>query len=228
MFDPPFVVKPPSDRDVVVVHPEHWIFAGTGVSYGSAIPGLLGNEMDRIFPSSPTNLPLAHSPVIEDGELRGHADMTLYYHSGSRAMVFAAGTLQWPWGLDSYIGSIAHAPRENEVAKQITRNLLAEFIREPVLDVDQPSTPVLFEAWPVPFRPRFGNLTLRVASGGAEEMPVVIYDVQGRLIANRVARRTGTELVATWNGRDDMGRVVTAGIYVLHCAAGHLRIAVLD
>ena len=40
----------PVDADYVVVSPKWWGFAGTGVTYGTAIPGLVGGESDRVYP----------------------------------------------------------------------------------------------------------------------------------------------------------------------------------
>ncbi len=40
----------PVDADYVVVSPKWWGFAGTGVRYGTAIPGLVGGESDRVYP----------------------------------------------------------------------------------------------------------------------------------------------------------------------------------
>jgi hypothetical protein len=50
--------------------------------------------------------------------------MTLYQAS-SGAWVFAAGTMQWSWGLDDYNAPGLRASRLSPAAQQITRNILS-------------------------------------------------------------------------------------------------------
>ena len=57
--------------------------------------------------------------------------MTLYV-AGSGAMVFAAGTIQWSWGLDNYNAPESRPARESAAAKKITRNILNRFAGRPL------------------------------------------------------------------------------------------------
>jgi len=125
----------PVDADMVIDAASHWVFAGTGLSSGDRLPGLVGYEADRLFANPPANIVrLAHSPVKADG-VTGYSDMAIYT-APSGATVFATGSIQWSWGLDDYTAggyakSIAyqfHAPRVSAAAQQITRNALARFI----------------------------------------------------------------------------------------------------
>lgn len=122
----------PLDGDIAVDNPTHWVFANTGLNKGDKLPGLLGYEADRIFGNAPANLVrLCHSPAInlDTGELDGYADMTIY-QAASGATVFAAGTIQWSWGLDDF--GVPPLPgggiRTNPAAQQMTRNVLNRFI----------------------------------------------------------------------------------------------------
>lgn len=122
----------PVDGDIVVDKPEHWVFANTGLLKGDRLPGLLGYEVDRIGTHSPANLVrLCHSPAfsLDTGQFVDESDMTIYTARGG-AQVFAAGTIQWSWGLDSY--GVPPLPdggtRLNPAAQQITRNVLDRFI----------------------------------------------------------------------------------------------------
>jgi hypothetical protein len=120
----------PVDADIIVGDASHWVFAGTGLKNGDALPGLLGNAVDAIGDESPPTIErLAHSPFIESGAAgdrgRPHfADMTLYT-ADSGALVFAAGSVRWSWGLDDYNTPTWHARRVNDAAQRMTRTLLA-------------------------------------------------------------------------------------------------------
>lgn len=116
------------DGDIVIANPSHWVFSRTGLRAGDRLPGLLGYEVDRIFGNGPPGVELlARSPYVRDdtGET-GHSDMTIYT-SPSGAQVFAAGTIQWSWGLDPFNDG-RHTSRHNLAAEQITRNVLNRFI----------------------------------------------------------------------------------------------------
>lgn len=118
----------PVDGDIVIDDASHWVFDGTGLTRGSSIPGLLGYEVDAVIRGSRPVVRLAHSPFVasDDGE-RGHSDMTFYERDG-RSMVFAAGTIQWSWGLDD-LNSPNGVSRVHPAAQQMTRNLLNAFRR---------------------------------------------------------------------------------------------------
>jgi hypothetical protein len=113
----------PVDGDIIVVLQSHPLFAGVALPPDGRIQGLLGYEADRIFPQGPERLTvLAHSPI--DGESTRFSDMTLYQAS-SGAWVFAAGTMQWSWGLDDYNAPGLRTSRLSPAAQQITRNILS-------------------------------------------------------------------------------------------------------
>ena len=86
----------PVSAPYVVHDPGSWIFAGTGVHRGTAFPGLVGPEYDRVNKSVSFPQPLeilAHSPV----RCAGHASYadSAYYSVPSGAGVFASGTMRW-------------------------------------------------------------------------------------------------------------------------------------
>jgi hypothetical protein len=113
----------PVHGDIVVDNASHWIFAGTGLTNGDRLTNLLGYEADRIFGNSPQGLVrLAHSP-LNTGEKTGFSDMTIYT-APSNAFVFAAGSMQFLWGLDDG----GWQPNVNPAAQKMTRNLLARFV----------------------------------------------------------------------------------------------------
>ena len=86
----------PVDADYVVASPGWWGFAGTGVHAGTAIPGLVGGEADRVYPDRTTPRPLqvlSHTAYSCRGDAT--TSQSVYYTVPSGAGVFTAGTLRW-------------------------------------------------------------------------------------------------------------------------------------
>jgi hypothetical protein len=118
------------DLDMIIDNCIDWICAGTGLQKGSVLKGMLGYEVDRIEPSSPSNVvAIASSPYVActnptctTSDLR-IANMT-YYTAPSGAGVFTTGSMNWNWGLDAY-GQ--YGDRANPAVQQITRNVLNRF-----------------------------------------------------------------------------------------------------
>ena len=124
----------PFDTDLVVADASHWLFHGTGLSNGDAIPGMLGYEVDAIRrPKKSEEESRKHqinltavfeTPVIDRGNktLVCHGTM---YTTVSGAFVFASGTMQWVWGLDDY--NVVQNLRTSRLSKAVeimTWNLL--------------------------------------------------------------------------------------------------------
>ena len=112
--------------------PDHWLFAGTGMVQGDAIPGLVGWE----WHSEPANIPglevVACGPT-QNGSVAGHYDSTLY--PGPKGnLVFNASTIWWGDGLSEPPGYVRPAvytkPQGPDPRVQrITRNLLDRFVQ---------------------------------------------------------------------------------------------------
>lgn len=123
----------PIDGDIVINNARHWVFANTGLVDGSCLAGLLGYEVDCVSIHSLSNIEiLAESPWVKlnsDHE-QGVAHMTLYA-TPKKALVFAAGTIQWSWGLDDYNVPSLRTSRLNAAAQQITKNVLQAFSISP-------------------------------------------------------------------------------------------------
>lgn len=113
----------PIDGDIVIddVTSAPWVFEGTGLTKGSVITGLLGYEVDATdhayTPAGTTRL--AHSPFFDQKQsATSYSDMVVRT-TANGATVFATGTIQWAWGLDSW-----KQGRPSDAARQITRNVL--------------------------------------------------------------------------------------------------------
>ncbi len=102
----------------VVVNARSWIYAGTRLRDGQALPGLIGGEADRIDTS--VGQPLALSRALLGRSpyrtRQGGLDVAnaLAYVAPSRALVFAAGTLSWnlalgaPGSIDARVQRVTH------------------------------------------------------------------------------------------------------------------------
>jgi hypothetical protein len=127
--------------DMVVSDGSSWVFAGTGLSTGDAIPGALSMEYDAVFPDAPTPGSieiLAHSPLICARQTQ-YADMT-YYTASSGAGVIDIGSQGWVKVLQcgAPVDSTTCDPR----AVQITENILNAFAQGPA-GIAHPSQPNL-------------------------------------------------------------------------------------
>ncbi|HET9598987.1 MAG TPA: N,N-dimethylformamidase beta subunit family domain-containing protein, partial [Anaeromyxobacteraceae bacterium] len=84
-------------QPLVVADASSWLFEGTGLANGDALPWLVGYEFDRSFDNgfSPPGLRiLARSPVV-DGEGKASWHETATWTAPSGALVFATGTMDW-------------------------------------------------------------------------------------------------------------------------------------
>jgi hypothetical protein len=120
--------------DLVVDDASSWVWAGTGVKSGDHLIGLLGYEADREFGDQPLGtVRLTHSPYLtttSTGTQTLYSDSTIYTAT-SGATVFAAGSMDWNWGLDAYAWS--HSPVVvNPIVQQATRNIFRHFGVKPV------------------------------------------------------------------------------------------------
>ena len=123
----------PVDADIVVSQADHWAFTGTGLRNGDALRGLLGYEVDAMSGGGPRGIArLAHSPFVDQGAQgkTRYADMTIYA-AESGALVFAAGSVQWSWGLDGYNAPAWHTSRTSDAAQRVTRNVLDRMLETP-------------------------------------------------------------------------------------------------
>jgi hypothetical protein len=133
----------PVDESFVVADASNWVLAGTGLADGDAIPHLVGPEVDALnaYGLRPAGLEqLGHTVVQGVQKHPAFSDTTVYTSTDSGAVVFAAGTLRWSWGLDVFpeqsdlgprpLGSDASGPvvEVSAAVQQMTRNVLSRLI----------------------------------------------------------------------------------------------------
>ena len=133
-------------KSFVVYDASSWIFAGTGLKKGQAVPGVLASDFDSFKESNPhpSNLQiLGHSP-LSSGQVQTnigpskdglYSDMTYYTDPASGGGVFDSGTNNWINSLSS-CNAIQTCP--SKTLRRITGNLLKLFGTGPSGDT-QPS-----------------------------------------------------------------------------------------
>jgi hypothetical protein len=115
-----------------------WLFAGSGVTTSTRIPGIVGYELDMRTPQSPAATQLIGSgsaPCMPaapgepaPGPGQNLAETTLYT-APSGALVFSSGTLGWELGLAPVPSASPDAPLAPDPrVVAITRNLLAHVL----------------------------------------------------------------------------------------------------
>ncbi len=113
------------EQPYLVTDASNWVFANTGFTNSTSIPGIVGYEFDHYDPAfAPPGVTvhvLSNSPVQGNTGL-GHANSTVYTAT-SGARVFAAGTIEWSWGLDNF-GNRTYA---NAGIQQATANIFYNF-----------------------------------------------------------------------------------------------------
>ncbi len=107
----------------------HWVYAGSGLTEGQPITGILGPEMDRLVlgyarPISTSYTTLSRSPFVSVFGITDTAESAIY-QAPSGAWVFATGTINWAHGLDR--PGVAH-----EGIRKVTKNILERFVTSSV------------------------------------------------------------------------------------------------
>jgi hypothetical protein len=121
----------PVDGDIIITRPDHWSMADTALQSGDRLPRLLGYEADRAWGTGPSDTTLlAESPYQFEGQ--PHLAHMASYSLADGTTVFAAGTIQWSWGLDDFNAPDLRRSALSSQAQQITKNVLARFKRSPV------------------------------------------------------------------------------------------------
>ncbi len=118
-----------------------WLFAGTGITAATKIPGIVGYEPDERTPLSSPGTQLLGSgsaPCMSTGAAKpgepvpGPGDdlaETTLYSGPSGAIVFNTGTLGWELGLEPVPSASPDAPRAPDPrVVAMTRNLLAHVL----------------------------------------------------------------------------------------------------
>jgi hypothetical protein len=108
-------VDPGQEADWVVTNANHWVYANTGLSNGSILPGLIFYEWDGLVNNAltPSGLTVLASSVVPNNVIPGSRHESTVYERG-QAFVFAAGTIYFNQHLE-----------DQPAVAQMTKNLLA-------------------------------------------------------------------------------------------------------
>jgi hypothetical protein len=115
-----------------------WLFAGTGITAATQIPGMVGYELDLRAAESPAGTQVVGSgtatcmPAAAGEPAPGPGQdlaQTTLYTARSGAIVFGSGTLGWELGLEPVPSASPDAPTQPDPrVVEMTRNLLAHVL----------------------------------------------------------------------------------------------------
>jgi hypothetical protein len=98
---------PREEVPLSVSNPDHWFWAGTGVKDGTTIPGIVGGEADGYYPGAPAPANLASHTLLSashymalGGSNWPRVQHSSLYETNRGAVVFAAATFNWSFGLN--------------------------------------------------------------------------------------------------------------------------------
>jgi hypothetical protein len=179
----------------VVADASSWLFAGTGLVNGDALPFLVGYEYDRTFDNglTPPGLRvLARSPLV-DAEGKATIQETVTWRAPSGGLVFGAGTVQWTGALDG-------GERADPRVERMTANVFHEALGLPVPASIGRTAPLTLPAPQGPFAASVGTLAT-----GLDHPTGVAVLPDGALAVletgkNRVLRVSQTGLVSVLAG----------------------------
>lgn len=201
------------DAPLVLHEPSSWVFAGTGLTKGQSLPGLLGYEVEGASePPLPGVLRVMRSPWSTNRGTSGTSDVTVRALP-SGAETFAAGSIQLAWGLDDFrLPGVTQPNVAHPAAQAIVRNVLARFAapRPP-----RNENPLLFEeTFSTPIDPLRWTARTITEGAGAYDPLVPVSVVSGRLV---ITPRTGVTGL-------HHGAVATARTYPLTCGAASVEL----
>ncbi len=100
--------------DWIVTNANHWVYANTGLTNGSILPGLVYYEWDSLVNNAvtPSGITVLASSVVPNNVIPGSRHEATVYERGS-AFVFAAGTVYYNQHL-----------QDQPAVAQMTKNLL--------------------------------------------------------------------------------------------------------
>jgi hypothetical protein len=121
--------------DWICTKPDHWIFEGTGMKEGEAVPGLIGWEYHGDPPEDIDGLEVVAAGTALQGGVNPQQWTATIYPGPKDNFVFNASTIFWCQGLSSPPGhmlpwshwSRPHGPDER--VQRITKNLLDRAVK---------------------------------------------------------------------------------------------------
>jgi hypothetical protein len=141
--------------DLVVTDPSFWIYAGTGVVGGSAVPGVFGYEVDSTLASSseldpwrkPGQRVFGTLRQVSDGAIKGSSS---WYRAASGAEIVAMGAIFTSWGLDDYAAKASgHPDPTSPTLQRMIDNALTRWLATSTPPAPPPPDGGLYDAGPM-------------------------------------------------------------------------------
>jgi hypothetical protein len=123
----------PARSDLVISDPDFFLFQGTGVSQGTRMANLVGNESDRFYPLPSTPRPI-QAPAVSPVDCNGNPTWSTitYYTTDSGAGVFTVGTMNWVRAMGGPRRDQGLGDDSLEFTRTVTTNLLHEMAQGPL------------------------------------------------------------------------------------------------
>ena len=203
---------------------------------GSKVWTLRGNGNGTFAPRSEYDV-MAFTASLTAADLEGDGDLDLVTGTAGGVTVLlgsssGAFTREFDYGTGAYTayrGSVAVAIADVDgngqldivAAREVSDTGLITLLHAHAPTTDVEATPMSgdlhLSVFPNPARRR---VDLRVDLPIAEDTRLAIYDVAGRRVADLAARGSGTSRNAWWDGRDNRGVQVPAGVYLARMVSG--------
>lgn len=123
------------DAPLVVTDPSSWLYAGTGLTQGAQLAGVIASDMNGFTPTQPEPSDdeiLAHSPATPQTGSGHFADTTYYTLTSSKGGVFSSGTNGWIPSMGCTVTTTPTCPAG--MLDKMTGNLLKLFGSGPAGD----------------------------------------------------------------------------------------------
>lgn len=126
-YEDGFHTRPDRPSDWTAASTSHWLFQGTGLRAGDSVRDVVGHEFDALSDNghTPANLTVVgESHVCNDYGVCTYTSHSTIYQAPGGALVFAAGSMQWPNALDRYNHPCASCAPVDPRLLRLNRNLL--------------------------------------------------------------------------------------------------------
>lgn len=203
---------------LIVQTSSHWAYSGTNFANGSAIPYLIGYEIDNLdpgYPKPPLLQPTSQT-IIGNSPFVNHSN-TLYtsqasiYQAPSKAWVFGSGTMSWSWALSKQAGS-GHV-YQNAGIQQATKNILDTFKNAIVVPPTQNRPPLAVNDSATVNQG--GSVTISVLSNDSDPDGNNVTISSVGAAAHGVATKSGSSILytptATYTGTDSFNYTINDG-----------------
>lgn len=115
---------------LIISNSQHPVFRHTGLTNGSPLYGIVGSEWDNLTGAPESDQPssIPGLVVLTDSPTLPGVNQNAVIYQTANATMFAAGTLNWAWGLETFNSPIN---AQDQRLRQITVNVLSDMGADP-------------------------------------------------------------------------------------------------